>query len=345
MSIAMIEAAPPLIQKSDAPGPFSADALTLDTAAESARIAQAMREQVLRRLRRRGAVLGLSGGIDSSVTAALCARAFGPQNVLAVLMPERDSDPESLRLGRLVAETYGIPTVVEDIAPMLDAAGCYRRRDECIRTIVPGFGPGWGCKIVLQKGTQDAGYNISTLVVQSPDGVQQQLRMPLPVYLGVVAATNMKQRTRKQIEYHHADRLNYAVAGTPNRLEYDQGFFVKNGDGAADFKPIAHLYKTQVYALAAHLGVPEEICRRPPTTDTWSLAQTQDEFYFSLPYHLMDLCLYGLDHGIAATAVARAADLSVEQVEGVWRDIAAKRRATRYLHAGPLLVDPVPSVA
>src|SRR5262249_19865887 len=154
-----------------------------------------------------------------------------------------------------------------------------------------------------------------------------------------VAATNMKQRTRKQIEYYHADRLNYAVAGTPNRLEYDQGFFVKNGDGAADIKPIAHLYKTQVYQLAAHLGVPEEIRRRPPTTDTWSLAQTQDEFYFSLPYDRMDLCLYGLDHGVPAAAVGRAANLSEDQVERVWRDIHAKRKATRYLHEPPLLVE------
>ena len=274
----------------DAPLPasgFSAAVLQFDAEAEAERICGAIREQVLRQLRRRGVVLGLSGGIDSSVTAALCARAFGPQTVLAVLMPEKDSDPESLRLGHLVASRFGLSTVTEDIEPMLAAAGCYERRDSAIRKIVPDFGPRWGCKVVIANSLKGAGYNITSLVVQSPDGVQQKLRMPLDVYLGVVAATNMKQRTRKQIEYFHADRLNYAVAGTPNRLEYDQGFFVKNGDGAADFKPIAHLYKSQVYRLAEHLGVPEEICRRPPTTDTWSLAQTQDEFYFSLPYALM----------------------------------------------------------
>jgi NAD+ synthase len=261
--------------------------------------------------------------------------------VFAVLMPEQDSDPESLRLGRRMVEALGIGSAVEDIAPILAAAGCYRRRDAFIRTLVPAFGPGWGCKLVIAGALAHDGYNITQLVVQSPDGAQQKLRMPLEVYLGIVAATNMKQRTRKGIEYYHADRLNYAVAGTPNRLEYDQGFFVKNGDGAADVKPIAHLYKTQVYQLAAHLGVPEEIRRRPPTTDTWSLAQTQDEFYFSLPYDRMDPCLYGLDHGIPAAAVGRAADLSEEQVERVWRDIAAKRKATRYLHEPPLLVEAV----
>jgi NAD+ synthase len=162
--------------------------------------------------------------------------------------------------------------------------------------------------------------------------------MPLDVYLGVVAATNMK-RTRKQLEYFHADRLNYAVLGTPNRLEYDQGFFVKNGDGAADIKPIAHLYKTQIYTLAAHLGLPEEVRSRPPTTDTWSLPQSQEEFYFSVPYPVMDLCLYGLEHGKPAAEVAARTELSIEQVEAVWRDIRSKRAATRYLHEPPMLVE------
>jgi len=321
--------------------PDATDLLRLDAAAEVERIGQAIRVQVLRRLRRRGAVVGLSGGIDSSVTAALCATALGAQNVFAVFMPEKDSEAESLRLGRLVAEQYGIRSVTEDIAPALTAAGCYRRRDEFIRRLVPEFGPGWGCKVAITNALKNERFNLTMLGVQSPDGGQQKLRMPLDVYLGIVAATNMKQRTRKQIEYYHADRLNYAVSGTPNRLEYDQGFFVKNGDGAADFKPIAHLYKSQVYQLAEYLGIPEEIRRRPPTTDTWSLAQTQDEFYFSVPYRQMDLCLYGIDNALPAETVARNAELTTEQVRAVWRDIEAKRRATRYLHESPLLVDPV----
>ena len=318
---------------------FSADALRIDAAAEVERIGEAVRAQVLRRLRKRGVVLGLSGGVDSSVTAALCAEALGPANVVAVLMPEKDSDPESLSLGRLMADALGIRHVVEDIEPILSAAGCYRRRDDFIRKLVPEFGPGWRCKVAIANALANQGYNLTLLVVQSPDGKQQKLRMPLDVYLGIVAAASMKQRTRKQIEYYHADRLNYAVAGTPNRLEYDQGFFVKNGDGAADLKPIAHLYKSQVYQLAEHLGVPEAIRHRPPTTDTWSLAQTQDEFYFSLPYDRMDLCLYGIDNAVPAAAVGRAAGLTVDQVERVWRDIAAKRRATRFLHEAPLLVE------
>jgi NAD+ synthase len=322
-------------------GAFSRDALDIDAAAETARIATTVREQIQKHLRRRGAVIGLSGGIDSSVCAALCVEALGAKNVFAILMPEKDSDSDSLRLGRMLAAELRIEHVVEDIAPMLTAGGCYERRDAQIRKLVPEFGPGWGCKVAIANPLKGEGFSLTMLVVQSPDGTQHKLRMPLDAYLGIVAATNMKQRTRKQIEYYHADRLNYAVIGTPNRLEYDQGFFVKNGDGAADVKPIAHLYKSQVYALAEHLGVPEEIRRRPPTTDTWSLTQSQEEFYFSLPYREMDLCLFALNNGVPADAVGAAAGLTAEQVERVWRDIASKRRTTAYLHEPPMLVEPV----
>ena len=314
---------------------FSPEGLRLDAEAEIERICAWIREIVLKDLRKRGVVLGLSGGIDSSVTAALCARALGPGKVTGVFMPEHDSDPDSLRLGQSLAATTGVQTVLEDIGPALAAAGCYTRRDAFIRQIVPEFGEGWGCKVVLENALSSRGYNISWLVVAPPSGEQSRHRMPLDVYLGMIAAANMKQRTRKQIEYYHADRLNFAVAGTPNRLEYDQGFFVKNGDGAADFKPIAHLYKTQVYQLAEALGVPEEIRRRPPTTDTWSLPQGQDEYYFSLPYDRMDICLYGLDNGGSAEAVGAAAGLTPDEVDAVWRNIASKRKVAEYLHAIP----------
>ncbi|MDU0338477.1 NAD(+) synthase [Bosea rubneri] len=323
---------------------FSAETLKIDGAAEIERIVAGLRAQ-LRGMRKRGLVLGLSGGIDSSVSVALAVRAVGAKNVFCLFMPENDSDPESLRLGRLVAETFGVAAVIEDIGPTLQAMGCYERRDGFIRELVPEYGPGWASKIVIANSLAGEGYNISSLVVQDPDGKRTKLRMPPAVYLGIVAATNMKQRTRKQIEYYHADRLNFAVLGTPNRLEYDQGFFVKNGDGAADVKPIAHLYKSQVYALAADLGIPEEIRRRPPTTDTYSLEQTQEEFYFSLPYDRMDLCLYGLNNGLSAEQVGAAAKLTTVEVERAWADIAAKRRATRYLHLEPQLVEAVTEIA
>jgi NAD+ synthase len=319
---------------------FSADVLAIDAAAETARIAEAIRRDVTATLRRRGAVLGLSGGIDSSVVAALCARALGPGRVLGLLMPEADSSPDSLRLGRLVAETLGIEAVLEDVAPVLAAAGCYRRRDAAIRTVVPDYGEGWQSKIVLPDLVGADRYAVFSVVVRAPDGREQRARLTAEAYLDVVAATSFKQRVRKMMEYYHADRLQYAVAGTPNRLEYDQGFFVKNGDGAADLKPIAHLYKSQVYALARHLAIPEEIQRRPPTTDTYSLAQSQEEFYFGLPLAQMDLALYARTHGVPAALAAPALGLDPAEVERVYAAIDRKRQAARRLHLSPRLVEP-----
>ncbi len=313
------------------------DALALDAEAEIERIAQSLRAQVLGDLRRRGAVMGLSGGIDSSVVAALCVRAFGKDKVLGLFMPERHSSGDALTLGRMLAECLGIEAIVEDVAPALEGLGCYRRQDEAIRSIVPQYGEGWKCKLVLPSILEAGRLNVTRLTVQSPEGEVTTVRLTPAAYLQIVAATNFKQRVRKMTEYYHADRLNYAVAGTPNRLEYDQGFFVKQGDGAADVKPIAHLYKTQVYQLAAHLGIPEEIRRRPPTTDTFSMPQTQEEFYFALPYDRMDLCLYALNHGVAAEEVAPLVELTPDQVGRVFKDIEAKRRATKYLHTPPLL--------
>ena len=310
--------------------------LVLDPAAEVERITGWMRDRLRLDLRKRGLVLGLSGGIDSSLCAALAVKALGAKNVFALFMPENDSDPESLRLGRSVADTFGIESIVEDIGPSLAAMGCYERRDAFIREAVPEYAAGWASKIVFDNPMTTGGYNISSLVVRSPDGEMRKVRLSAGAYLGIVAATNMKQRTRKQLEYYHADRLNFAVLGTPNRLEYDQGFFVKNGDGAADIKPIAHLYKSQVFQLAAHLGVPADILARPPTTDTYSLPQTQEEFYFALPYDRMDICLYGLENAVPAAEIAAATGLSASDVELVWTDIAAKRKVARYLHCPPL---------
>jgi NAD+ synthase len=323
---------------------FSKDVLEIDAPRVADAILEAIRTQLSSNLRRRGIVVGLSGGIDSSVVTTLSARAIGPEKVLALLMPERDSASESAELGRLLTTKLGVPTLVENLSEVLAAAGCYERQAEAIRTVFPEYGDGYRCKVTLPSILDADRLNVSELTIESPSGERKTSRLPVSAYLQLVASTNFKQRFRKLMEYYHADRLNYAVAGTPNRLEYDQGFFVKQGDGAADLKPIAHLYKSQVYALAEYLGVPEEIRKRPPTTDTFSMPQTQEEFYFALPYAKMDLCLYGHNHQVPPSEVAPAVGLTPEQVERVYRDIDQKRRTTRYLHARPLLVEPVTEI-
>jgi len=322
----------------------SPDILQLDAQQESERIVARIRELVFSELKRKGAVVGVSGGIDSTVVAYLCARALGKERVVALFTPEADSSPDSLRLGRIVADALGVRSFVEDISPILKGARCYERRDAAIRTIVAEYGDGYKCKIVLPNLVEADRYAIFSIVVQSPTGATKKVRLSLDAYLGIVAATNCKQRARKLIEYYYADLYQYAVAGTPNRLEYDQGFFVKNGDGAADFKPVAHLYKTQIYQLAAYLGVPEEIQRRPSTTDTYSLEQSQEEFYFAIPLAKMDICLYGKNNDIPAAELAPAVGMDETKVQRVYAMIESKRAVARYLRSAPLLVEAVQGI-
>jgi NAD+ synthase len=323
---------------------FGRSVLDLDYAAVTDRICARLREITARQLHRRGLVVAISGGIDSSVSCALAVRALGPERVFTLILPERDSSDDSAVRAHALAAHLGVRTETIDIAPALEAIGCYRARDAAVRRALPAYGEGWKFKIVIDGGTQGR-FNRFRLVARSPEGETVERDLALDDYLTIVAATNFKQRIRKTLEYFHADRLNYAVVGTPNRLEYDQGFFVKNGDGSADVKPIAHLYKSQVYGMARWLGLPERVCAAVPTTDTYSLAQGQDEFYFALPFADMDLALWAVNHDVPAASLAQELGITTEQAQAVYDDIANKRRTTRYLHASAILVEPVAELA
>jgi NAD+ synthase len=316
---------------------FSKRVLELNLEAKAEELSAALKSAVLDKLKRRGLVVAVSGGIDSACVVALAVRALGPKRVHALLLPEKDSSPESTDYGRKLCEKLGVAYDVIDIAPILAAAGCYRAREEAVKSVFPEFTSQCRWKIVLGSGA----LNVYYVVVKTAAGAEHRIRLTPKAYLQIVAATNFKQRTRKMLEYYTADRLVFAVSGTPNRLEYDQGFFVKLGDAAADVKPIASLYKSQTYALARHLGVIEEILGREPTTDTYSLDQSQEDFYFSVHYSQLDLILWAKNHQVPANEVAPVMEMTVAQVEQVYADIDQKRRTTAYLHAPPLLLEPV----
>lgn len=317
---------------------LSREVFHIDYAGELDRIASRIREVTARTLHKRGLVVAISGGVDSAVCAALAVRALGPERVFTLILPERDSAKASAVNAKILAAHLGVGTETFDIAPTLTAIGCYRERDAAVRRVLPQYGEDWQMKIVIAGGAQGH-INHFNLIARSPDGMAHERRLGLGEYLQIVAATSFKQRVRKTLEYYHADRLNYAVVGTPNRLEYDQGFFVKNGDGSADIKPIAHLYKTQVYGMARHLGLPECVATAAPTTDTYSLTQGQDEFYFALPWQSMDLALWALEHQLPPAELGRVLDMPPEAARAIYEDIGNKRRSTRYLHLAPILLD------
>ena len=307
-----------------------------DPAATAERREEGIR-QAVQELGRRGAVVAVSGGVDSGVVAALCARALGPKRVMLLRLPERKLSEGSSDLALELATQLGAPTEEVSISPALDGLGYRELEQEAIRQVFEDFEPDWKHKIVRSPVT--GGMIVFSLVVERPDGTQDRRRIPSDAYRKLLAATNMKQRTRKLVEYTWADRLHYAVAGTPNFVEFDQGFFVKGGDGLADLKPIAGLYKQQVFALARHLELPEGIAGRAPTTETFSLPQSQEEFYYGHPHERMDLLVWGEANGVAPAELAPRAGIGADDVEAAYWEIARRREATAYLHAPAVVID------
>jgi NAD+ synthase len=319
---------------------FHKDILKIDSRAVAEELEANLRRDVRQTLHRSGAVVGISGGLDSSVVLALCARAFGPERVLGVMMPESDSPEDSLVLARKLAGQFGVETLVEDITEALSGFGCYTRRDEAIRRVFPEYDAGYRAKITLPGNVLDSDtLNVFHLTIISPDGEERSSRLNVRDYQQIVAASNLKQRSRMTMLYYHAELRNYAVAGTPNKNEHDQGFFVKWGDGGYDVAPIRHLYKTQVFQLAEYLGVPAEIRNATPTTGTYSAPTSQEEFFFRMPFETMDLLWYALEHEVPVRDVARTMNLTEQQVERAFADLVRKQRTTQYLRTPPIGYD------
>ncbi|MFU8773077.1 MAG: NAD(+) synthase [Anaerolineales bacterium] len=316
--------------------------LGIDPVVESQRIIKMLKQTIFRDVARKGAVVGISGGVDSSVVLALCVKAFSPLNVTALMLPEKDSSPESLELARQVAGLYGVDPILEDITASLEGAGCYQRRDEAVKRLFPEYDPDAGYKVKISLPPnllEEGGLNVFHLTIITPEGEEKRRRLPPREFFQIVAASNFKQRTRMSMLYYHAELRNYAVVGTGNRNEHEQGFFVKYGDGGVDLQPIAHLYKTEVYQLAEYLEVPAEIRLRPPTSDTYSAPSNQQEFFFRLPFEVMDQLWHSQEQQRPVEQVARQMKLSNEQVQRAYDDFTRKKRTTEYLRMPVVRLD------
>ena len=314
-----------------------AELLNIDPEKETEKIVDSLRKKLSKVLKKRGAVIGISGGIDSSVVLALSAKAFGPDKVLGLMLPEKESSKDNFTLTRKLCKTFNVNYIIEDITGSLEGLGCYRRRDEEIKKLFPEYDSSYKSKIILPNNLMENGsLNIFQIETISPEGEVKKIRLPLNEYLGIVAASNLKQRTRMSMLYYHAEKRNYAVIGTGNKNEHELGFFVKYGDGGADVKPIAHLFKSQVFQIAEYLKVPKEICERVPTTDTYSAEQTQEEFFFRVPFEILDKIWVGFENGLGHGEIAEELKLQTSQVNSVINDINRKKITTEYLRLSPL---------
>ncbi len=288
-------------------------------------------------LKRYGGVVGISGGIDSSVTMALAVKAFGPDNVLGVMLPEKDSSSDSEILAKKLAEKFGVKAITENISNALKGFKCYERRDQAVKSILPEYNPEkHKMKIGIKTAPQSKLPPIFSVIIIDENGVEQSKKLPAKEYMQIVAASNFKQRTRMSMLYYHAERIHYAVIGTPNKHEVDQGFFVKYGDGGADIMPIGQLYKTQVYQIAEYLDIPKEIIDRTPTTDTYSAEQTQEEFFYQFPFATMDLLWYGFENNFDPSEVGKVMGFSVEEIQNIFDNFKRKHETTEYLRLSPL---------
>lgn len=318
---------------------FSEDILYIDNiASKITSITRKLEEDILRIMKRRGAVVGISGGIDSSVSLALAVKALGHEKVTGILLPEKDSSDDSKILALKLATQLGVKTIEENITDALEGFGCYHRRDEAVAAIFPEYNPSaYSMKISINPESINRNLPpLFSLTIINKNGEEKSKLLPPKEYLQIVAASNFKQRCRMSMLYYHAERMYYAVVGTPNKHEVQQGFFVKHGDGGADIMPIAHLYKTQVYQLAEFLNIPKEIVQRTPTSDTYSAEQTQEEFFFQLPFKEMDLIWYGYENGYDPTAVGKTLKKTPEEIQSIYNNFSRKQRTTEYLRMQPI---------
>jgi len=292
-------------------------------------------EQVYDNFRKRGIVIGISGGIDSAVTAKLCCDAIGKENVLGIILPEKESNPQSQEFATKYCEKLGIKYEIEDVTSILDSSKIYQTREKIVEKYFPDYNQSCEYRLVFSENFDNDGLSIPYLEVNDESKQIHKIKLSLNDYFTITAATNIKHRIRMTRLYFYAEKNNFLVTGTTNKAEFQLGYFVKYGDGGVDIEPLANLYKTQVYQLGKYLDVPNEIIERKASPDTWSFDVSDEEFFYSLPYETVDLVLFAKEKSVPLNDIYSVLDLKEERVKRILNSLERKWKASKTLRVFP----------
>jgi NAD+ synthase len=273
-----------------------------------------IKNEVFEKFQKSGAVLGLSGGIDSAVTCGLCVKSLNPEKILGLIMPERESDPQSQETAENVGKEFNIETKVVDITNILESFGVYEKKENIVKEKFPDFDSECKYRVVVPPKLESS-VGIPYLEILDGKGITHQTKISSSEFLNLTAATSIKHRVRMALLYYHAEKDHLVVAGTTNKSEYMQGYFVKYGDGGSDIEPLVNLYKSQIYQLGKFLNVPNEVISKDASPDVWSYTTNDEEFFYSVPYKIVDLILYGRENNLSINEIQKHSKISIENIE------------------------------
>jgi NAD+ synthase len=293
-----------------------------------------IKNEISNKFQRRGAVVGLSGGIDSAVTTALCVRAMGHEKVLGLIMPEKESEPESQILAKQFANKYNIKTETIDISSILDSFGVYENKEKIVKEKFPNFNKNCKYRLVVPPKFENT-VGIPYLDILDDKNKQHKLKISSFDFLALTAATSIKHRVRMTMLYYYGEKNNFTVMGTTNKSEYLQGYFVKYGDGGSDIEPIVNLYKSQIYQLGQFLDIPKEILTKDASPDVWSFTTNDEEFFYSVPYDTVDLILYARENDLPIKEIQKLSNLSTENIENLLRFQNQKQNKSQHMREIP----------
>ena len=273
-----------------------------------------VKEEILEKFQRKGAVIGISGGIDSAVMASICTRSVNPKQVLGLIMPEKESDPSSQILAEKIANQLGIETKIIDITSILESFGVYENKEKIIKEKFSNFNNNcmYSVRVPSKFGNS---IGIPFLEILDDKNKKHQIKISASEFLTLTASSSIKHRVRMTLLYYYAEKNNFCVVGTTNKSEFLQGYFVKYGDGGTDIEPLSNLYKSQIYQIGEFLNIPREIHEKDASPDIWSLKTSDEEFFYSVPYHIVDLILYARENNMTESEIEKISDLSLEQIK------------------------------